>query len=144
MPLATRAALEGVIGVDAIAELLDIAVPANASNEQAETARQRRLDAALRAGDNLISQFITLPSPETASDVLRDLAVEEGIYFLIKHTKAGASAAHIEAATERRRDLRMMRKREQMPGSPEGQASHRPRLIEARGRYTTEVKKRYF
>ncbi len=144
MPLATRAALEEVIGVDAIAELLDVAVTANATLEQAEAARERRLEAALRAGDNLISQFIALPSPETASEVLRELAIEEGIYFLLKHTKAGAPPAYVEAANQRRRDLAMMRKREQMPGKPEGQASHRPQVVAAQGRYTTAVKKRYY
>ena len=144
MTLATRAQLEAAIGVDSIMELLNVAVPANATGEVAEAARQRRLDAALRAGDNLISQFLMVPSADDAPDVLRELAVEEALYYLLKHTKAGAPEAYRDAADQRRRDLAMMRKREQMPGSPEGQASHRPRVVAAVGRYSTARKRRYY
>lgn len=144
MPLATRPDLEAVIGVDALDELLGVAVPADASVEQAQAAEQARLDAALRAGDHLISQFLPVPDPDAAPGVLREFAVEEALYYLLKHTKAGAPEGYRDAADQRRRDLAMMRKREQMPGSPTGQASHRPRVVPSEGRYTTGVKRRYY
>lgn len=144
MPLATREDLEAVIGIDDVEALLEIAVKSNTTAEQAEAARQARLGKALQAGANLIAQFITLPDPASASEVLREIAIEEAIYFLVKHTRSGASQAYIDAADQRRRDLRAMRKREQMPGSPEGQASHRPRVVASQGRYSTETKRRFY
>ncbi|MEM9488602.1 MAG: hypothetical protein AAGC55_05630 [Myxococcota bacterium] len=145
MPIATREDLATLLGVDALRTLLNRVVPAGASPEVAETARQKLLDAVLLRGDNFIAKHIDLPAPDQATAALRDIAIDQAKHELLVLSQGGESEEMRDQAKERRRELIEMRKRgNQMPGTTRGQASHRPRIVPAQGRYTTEVKKRYY
>lgn len=125
MPLATRADLEAVRGPRRVRELL-ISARDRSTDPDAQAAQEKaRLDEALAAGDDLIAQFLPLPSgPEHPGfRVLRRLAIGESLYFLECNIENGASEAADEQAKQRRRDLKGMRDRNQWPGTAEGQSN---------------------
>lgn len=124
MPIATRADLEALAGPRRVAELLASArSPGSDSATQLEQ-EAAKLAAALQAGDNLISQFLTVPEDDTDPrwETLRQFAIEEAFYKLHEHTQSGASEAMDAAAKMRRVDLSHMRERKQMPGTVESGA----------------------
>ena len=130
MPLATKAALEAIVGPRAVAELMAEAMDPNATPDEQQAQAEARLDSALTAGDNLIAQFLPLPEPEE-SDVLSQFAIDEALYYLRCNTKGGASDSQHIAAQTRRTDLKHMRKREQWPGKAKGQRNVGPRIVES-------------
>lgn len=138
MPLTNRARLEAPRGTRIIADLLAEARDPATSLAEQEAEMQARLDAALQAGDNLIAQFLPLPAPEDASEVLIQFATDEALFYLQEKSKGGASDSQIVAADLRRRDLKAMRKRDQWAGSPKGQRSTRARIVESSSAFSRD------
>lgn len=131
MAIATQARIVAIVGPRAVTELLaEARDPASSRADQDEQA-QARLQSALQAGDDLIAQFLPLPAPGEASDVLIRFALDEALYYLRANSKGGASESDHIAAERRRRDLAHMRKRGQWPGSAKGQRAVRPRIVES-------------
>lgn len=129
MTLATRADLEALRGAEYVDRLLSAA--ADIGDALSEDQKSAKLAAALQAGDDFVAQFLPLPkSPSDPSyQVLRRFAIEEAFYTLQRHSSVGADSADREAADERRRDLAYMRKRDQFPGTPEGQRTATPTTV---------------
>lgn len=125
MALATRADLEAVRGPRRVRELLIAARDRGADPDVQEQQEHARLSEALAAGDDLIAQFLPLPSgPEHPGfRVLRRHAIGEALYYLECHSETGASEAADEQAKQRRRDLKGMRDRNLWPGTAEGQSN---------------------
>lgn len=135
MPLTNRARIEAPVGPRVVAELLAEARDPASSPVEQDAQALARLDAALQAGDNLVAQFLPLPEPADASEVLIQFATDEALYYLRQKSKGGASESDHIAAQDRRRDLAAMRKREQWPGSPKGQRSARACIVESSSRF---------
>lgn len=126
MPIATQADIEAIRGPQYIAKLLKSAVDSGALAPTQAEQRQARLDACLLAGDNLIRQFLDLDAiiqDPVALATIRQFAIEESIYFLQSQSDTKPSEHDDERARMRRADLAMMRKRNQFPGTPTGQAT---------------------
>ena len=92
MTLATQADLEAIRGPRYLRDLLNYAVDKTAATATQDAQRQARLDAALRAGDNLIRQFLDLDSillDPVATASVRQLAIDEALYYLQCESQPG-------------------------------------------------------
>lgn len=122
MPIATQADIEAILGPKRLDDLLEYSADHGGVDAPAE--KTARLDAALRAGDNLIAQFLDITDIDNTDprfEVLRQLAIDEAIYYLQRFSTAGVDEADNAAAQLRRSDLGHMRRRAQMPGTVEKQ-----------------------
>jgi hypothetical protein len=134
MPVATRADLEAVRGPRYIVELLEDGADLAATLAEQDAQAAARLAEALQAGDDLLSQFLpiqTLTSSDPRWNTLRRLAVDESLYFLQCNRTTPADEGAEMRAQIRRSDLAHMRKREQWPGTAEGQVSTRSQIVES-------------
>jgi hypothetical protein len=139
MPIATQADIEAVRGPRYVEELLRDAGDYGGSGTEAE--KTARLNAALRAGDNLLSQFVVIAGISSADprwETLRQFAIEEALYYLQKHSASGASEADHAASQMRRQDLGHMRRREQFAGTPEGQRTTTPTTVSSGSDFALE------
>ena len=142
--LSSREEIVTFISDTRLNELLHSAAESGMSDEEADAAREARLQAALQSGDNLVYARVPGARGQNPPDlILVEHATLEAIYFLKRVSKAGASDEDRDDARERRMDLEKLRTRKQSLRDPSRQRLTKPAYVESGSPFSMKGMKGY-